>query len=155
MGEEMIQSDRRNLPSFSALDPNLPLTAAKAGVQLESYLDGRSAEMGAVRDLADLLAKRFSSSGGGGSRRFFDPLSANVLSHAYIAFSRERQPTTTDELDAAVTKVTNAMHKTIEEPSRQVVEALRNFCVALSEHAALKRKALWAGTSNPYKRVFR
>lgn len=156
MVEAVDERERLTSTAFSALDPNLPLTAARAGVQLDNLIAGRQSKIDALRDLSCLLQNYFSAPApGGGEKSSFDPVSVNIFSNAYSAFSHDAKLRTRGDLSNALLLLNTAMTKAVETAAPDGLEALRDFCVALSEYSSLKRRALLGRNrpSNPNKRV--
>jgi hypothetical protein len=149
-------------PSFSAFDPSVPITAAKAGVQIETLLSGKRGDIDAVAQLAQLLSRCATKARGGGEKCFFDPASANVLSSAFSAYGN-RELRTRDDFDEAISKLARQLTEAASQTNanfdaiRSTLESLRDFCIALSEYSSIKRRSFSSRNqpANPNKKVFR
>ncbi len=140
----------RSTAELRALDPDLPIIAARAAMQLDLVIGSiqHNEQLGQLRtDAIKQLATMISNLNGnaaGGLKCLVDPLTANLLSKAYSDASRA-QLNSLQELEGAMKKLGQMLVEasTQEVPQQDPVRALtlvRDFCVKLSEYAASKRQ---------------
>lgn len=147
-----------------ALDPDLPIVAARAAMQLDSVIatarHGKAIE-GARTDAIEQLSSMMSNistaiageSGDLASRSLVDPLTATMVSRAYKDASHKDLKSLND-LSAAADKLSEMFRKasSSENQGQDPYEALvllRDFCVKLSEYAASKRQLAYGDRPMP------
>lgn len=148
-----VMSTTPDQAPLRALDPDLPILAARAAMQLDSAISVvrsgkfRSLRTDAIDQLAKLLSNMSSAiageSGDLASRSLMDPLTANIVSRAYSDASKANL-TSLGQLKSAAEKLSEMLKKaSSQQQGNDPVAALvllRDFCVNLSEYAASKRQ---------------
>jgi hypothetical protein len=145
-----------------ALDPNLPLLAATAAVEIDNLLVAQA--FGATAKLPPLEAlpkiaqmlKDYDPEAiaGAGPRKLCDPVSNSILDQAYKAtFSPARHPSI-ESFREATNRLARAASPT-DKPgsSDQFLAEFRDFLIALSSYSAAKRQSALRERSKPsYRR---
>lgn len=146
-----------------ALDPDLPIIAARAAMQLDLFIASvlrheplHELRTDAIKQLGTMISS-LNGAATGGLRCLVDPLTANLLSKAYSDASRA-QLTSLQELEGAM----KTLGQMLAEASKQEVHQkdplkaltlVRDFCVKLSEYAASKRQLAYGERPVPaYRR---
>lgn len=144
---------------FRALDPQTPLLAAKAAIQLDNLLLRRrgvyphETPVDAWERLGQLL---FVITNGnrdkGAYRALIDPVSASVLRNALE--QRPQKITSSDQLLEALRNIVRIIDRdALEKLADEQLAFLRDFCVALSnESAASRQSAIGSRPLPSYKR---
>src|SRR4029077_14693068 len=83
---------------LEVLDPDLPLLASQAALELDNKSLGQDVELTAVKQLAGALKNSFVSFDTTARKSLVDPGAATVLGRALQAARWIRQPSTLDEL---------------------------------------------------------
>jgi hypothetical protein len=151
--QNLPQKETPASPSeLRALDPDLPILAARAAMQLDRAIGATrrgQAVPGLRFDAIEELSRRVSQvsasiSGGTASRALVDPLTASVLSRAYAEATHAPLQSWQD-LEKAASELSRLFEQASHHPKKAPdpvagLELLRDFCVKLSEYAALKRQ---------------
>jgi hypothetical protein len=137
--------------ALRALDPDLPIVAARAAVQLDAAIaiatgNARPTELrtDAIDQLAGMMTNITSSIAGPAAKSLVDPLTMNLVSRAYSDSSHASLSSFNDLQEAAQTlskmfeKVSGGKERGAE--LLKMLETLRDFCIKLSEYAASKRQ---------------
>ena len=135
---------------FSTFDPDLPLIAARAAIEIELLRLGKSTDLSSIHDIASLTSL---SSGIKGSpnlnRSLVDPVGGSVFARA---FSSSLSTTPTRSL-AQLEIASDSMAKELGEigpdslPSATQLTTIRDFCAALSRYSTVAQ-ALVSGDSS-------
>jgi hypothetical protein len=120
------------------LDPNLPLLAAQAAVELDAVRLSKGEKLEAFKELRDLLENSFIASSGNKHRHLVDPGTEAVLTYSLSA-ARMKPADTREELVEQAWELLQNMITLEEKREATAIESLRDFCVALSERAAAYR----------------
>jgi hypothetical protein len=159
------------LPELRALDPDLPIVAARAAMQLDtviSAIKSKSPAGGIRSDAIDQLAKMISTlstsivtdeAGERATRSLMDPLTATIVSRAYAEASQANLNSLAD-LRAAADELSAMFKQASGKPEGGkdplvALTLLRDFCVKLSEYAASKRQLAYGErpTLSSYRRL--
>ena len=148
----MTESNPVQSTQLRALDPELPVLAARAAMQLDLALGAfrqgtptGSLRTDAINQLATMMSNVSTAmAGGAAARGLVDPLTANIVSRAYSDVSDEKLKSWQD-LEAAASKISKLFQRVgiTQEQGNDPLEnlkLLRDFCVKLSEYAASKRQ---------------
>jgi hypothetical protein len=159
---DVASQEKRMPPSvFWALDPRLPRTAAQAAVEFDWLIQRKHGKdvnpsHASINALALLLGESMRKTQLGlNNKSFVDSMGLNLLAKAYNETYKATPVQTRDELAKAVKKLTSSLNaaqneKKIEE---EVLVGMREFCSALSEHAAVYRKMVYGSRQEqPYRR---
>lgn len=155
----------RNVPlGFRALDPSLPLLAAQVAAEIDNVILASKQgtvplpSIEALPQLANILAD-FSGAEQQGTHMFgmLDPITENVFLRAYQASFDDSK--VTDNLAAAAQRLAESflqarqVGSTTVTASTETLTHLRDFCVALSNYASSKRRAIFGSrTRHPFSR---
>ncbi|SRR6266496_322260 len=142
-------------PKLRALDPELPMLAARAAMELDNYRSSSEASFAAVKHLS-LRLKNCFQSGGGTAVPFKALLDSSTVSLVGRALDSSRwagKVSTIDQLGTELWEVAQRLEKVEADPAGQPIEKIRDFCVALSECAASYRQAFHdLRPSHPFRR---
>jgi hypothetical protein len=120
-----------------ARDPNLPLLASQAAIELDNLILSKSTELSATRQLGTLLSKSFGVEQGVPSiHSLSDPGTMTVVSRALLSSITGAQVRTVSDLAREAAQVAVKLRDTGVTADRESLEFARAFCVALSECAA-------------------
>jgi hypothetical protein len=148
-----VMDDQRS--GLLALDPDLPVVAARAALQLDSVIAAArrgakidTARTDAIDDLARMMTQISTAiageTGDFTSRSLMDPLTANIVSRAYTDASRKELKSlgelrvAADQLSGMFKKASGPQENSGKDPLEPLA-LLRDFCVKLSEYAASKK----------------
>lgn len=136
-----------------ALDPDLPMLAAQAAMELDNCLSSGERNFGAVRQLSVRLKNSFSLGGSSVPKSLLDSGTISLIGQALHTSRWVGQFSTLDQLSTHLLDVADRLSKVEDNPKAQPVERVRDFCVALSECAASYRQALHdLQPSHPFKK---
>ena len=144
---------------FRALDPELPILAARAAMQLDCLIvrsqEGKehpNVRLDAVRELAELVSHvGAETSHAHGVRSLMDPVTATVFSKAFSDTSSTSLRSYSELSDAA--RNLSGMFTRINEEGCESLSLLRDFCVRLSSYAASQRQSANRGRSpQPFRK---
>jgi hypothetical protein len=143
-----ISDDRQGI--LRALDPKLPFLAARAAMELDSLILAQQPSLDSVRQLASLL--QGSTIVTSGQRQsLMDPATVDLVGRAIV--SQGNQVLTITDLADAAARIANDLAGAEQDPQRQLIEKMREFCVALSREAsAYLFSETDAEASHPFRR---
>lgn len=132
-----------------ALDADLPFLSSRAAIELDNVVLGRPTELSSVKALVRRLSNSFEPIHETATpRSLMDPATLTVVSRAISGSQWTSKLTTVDQLVTEAWNLTSSMKKSSEDrtstPEKQVLERMRDFCVALSKCAASYRKTIHA-----------
>ena len=144
--------ERHKKGGFRALDPDLPLLAARAAVQLDRLIIKGSTgnePMDALKELSAMLSGvRMKAQGGGCEKELLDPFSVTILNRALVKSSPE-QPI---KSESDFIEATQTLAKSLDTPSDNsldVLKNIRNFCIHLSNYSSAQRQIAFSGNPKP------
>jgi hypothetical protein len=139
-----------------ALDPELPMLAAQAAMELDNFKLSGITDFAAVRILSLRLNNSFPSAGGAVVPRkaLLDSSTVSLIGRALNSSSwTANKVSTIDQLDKELWEIAQRLAKVEAAPEEQPIEKIRDFCVALSESASSCRQAFHdLRPSNPFRR---
>jgi hypothetical protein len=149
--DQSVRSHQAPGGELQVLDPDLPLIAARAALQLDVFLAGlrNGTEVGrgrvdAIQSLSRMVSSLTGGQAEGGMRNLVDPITADVLSRAYTEAAHSAPLSTWQQLEQAIhdlaAKLSQVGMGTTKENQVQALVVLRDFCLRLSEYAANKRQ---------------
>lgn len=153
---QTIDSSRRQMSGgqarFRVLDPELPILAARAAIQFDRIIAGRPIVPGGTDDIKK-LAGLFSTPGyenaaGNQLKSMIDPVSVDVFTRAYSQSIGAKLQSWND-LKNALQKVVELLNKKEVDNSKEQLNALRDFCIHLSDYSASQRFAVMGRTPKP------
>lgn len=143
---------------FRALDPDLPLLAARAAAELDLLIQVgkgkqiKKVETDAVQALSSRLAHFQAFSPEKGQKSLYDPVSTDVFMKAYQETNKPVLKNITD-LVAATHLLSDSLNKAKESQNNgsisDMLPVLRDFCIALSDYSAYKRQSALGVRSTP------
>ncbi len=137
---------------FRVMDPEFAFIAANAAVEVDDIIHGRESTFDNVTRLSDLLKTSVIHEGpqGANLRSLMDPVSTDVFSRALSA-SRQHAVSSLNELATRTEELSEALAKV--QDNEEMLEVLRDFCVALSKYAlGTRHTLLQSRVRNPYKK---
>lgn len=138
-----------------ALDPELPMLAARAAMELDNYKSSGEMDFAAVKTLSLRLRNSFQNGGGAAvpCKALLDSSTVSLVGRALNSSSWAGKVSTIDQLSAELWDVAHRLEKVEAAPAEQPIEKMRDFCVALSECAASYRQAFHdLRPSHPFRR---
>jgi len=149
---------------FWALDPRLPHTAARAAVEFDWLIQAKRGALAASRsrESIGLLDEILSGSigrvqnGAEKEKTFVDSGGLTLFAKAYNEANRDRPVAADAELLSAIAKVTGALQKAHQNAQidENELTQMRDFCVALSDHAAAYRESVYGQRQeHPYRKA--
>lgn len=160
---EMTSGEEETPPSvFWALEPSLPRIAAQAAIEFDWIIQGKQGQPvpDASRKSINTLYLLLGGSLGGtqldaDSKGFVDSGGLHLLAKAYNESHKARPVKTREELASAIMQLTESLRKARHESEIQedVLAKMRDFCVALSEYAAVYRQMIYGNRQeHPYRK---
>jgi hypothetical protein len=138
-----------------ALDPELPMLAAQAAMELDNYKSSGDTDFDAVKILSQRLNNSFQNGGAAAVPRkaLLDSSTVSLLGRALNYSSQAEKVSTIDQLDKELWDLAQRLAKVEAAPADQPIEKIRDFCVALSECASSYRQAFHdLRPSHPFRR---
>jgi len=124
--------------ALRALDPGLPLLAARAAIELDTLLRKRETSLEATKQLALLLGQSFEhAEEGSGQHSLVDPPTEALVARAFRQAHGAGSMQTVTDLVTEASKLADSLRKTNKDSDQKAVESARAFCAALAESAAL------------------
>ncbi len=134
--------------ALRALDPDLPMLASQAAIELDNIRLGRSDETPAVDRLRGLLENSIESDPSApGHRALIDSTTVTLIERA-LSDSYQTAPKTLDELLQKACEVAD----NLKTPVATQIERVRAFCVALSRCASYYQSTNRVRASHPFRR---
>jgi hypothetical protein len=118
------------------------MLAAQAAIELDSLHRGKSIGLSTVNEIADRLLTSFDRGGENGKRAAIDSSTFAIVGQALDSAEWSGRLKTTEELITEAGEVAKAMNDVTENAKPELVEKIRNFCVALSKYSAAYRQSL-------------
>ena len=138
-----------------ALDPDLPLLASQAAIELDTLIRKKTTKLSATRRLASMLSKSFPRTEEGKEPKFFiDPAAATLITRAFHQSHGGGQPVrTVNDLRREASKVALSLKNTSPGAGQKSLVEARAFCAALAESAASYLQSRYAEfPTHPYRR---
>ena|SRR2546422_2614648 len=142
-------------PKLRALDPDLPMLAARSAMELDNFISTGETNFTAVKELSARLRNSFSqtSSPPKTHKALLDSSTVSLIGRALNSSRWIDKVSTVDQLSDELWDVAQRLDKIETEPAQQPIEKIRDFCVALSECAASYRQAFHdLRPSHPFRR---
>jgi hypothetical protein len=124
-----------------ALDPSLPMLAARAAMELDNYKLTGEVSFEAVKHLCLRLRNSFAINGGGGAKALLDSSTVSIVGYALNSSNWAGQISTIDQLGNKLQEIAEGLEGAESTPANAPIEKMRDFCVALSKSAASYRQA--------------
>jgi len=124
--------------ALRALDPGLPLLAARAAIELDSLLRKQTTGLEATKGLALRLSRSFEGAQEGPGPHFLvDPPTETLVTRAFRQAHWAGSVQTVSELATEASKLAASLQNTTKDSDPKTLEDARAFCAALAESAAL------------------
>jgi hypothetical protein len=141
----------KTTPKLRANDPDLPLLAAQAALELENFKTYGQSDFNAVKQLSFRLKNSFGT--GATKKALLESNTVSVVGRALNSSAWSGQISTMDELNGQLWEIADKIEKLETDPGNQPIDKIRDFCVALSECAASYRQTLHeARPPHPFRR---
>ena len=140
---------------IEVLDPDLPMLASQAALELDNKHLGQHVEPVATKLLAEALKNSFAPFEANASARksLVDPGAVAVIGRALYASQWVNAGSTVDELSDTAWNLAHIMDQLENGQIAENVEKVRDFCIELSSYAASYRQAFSdPGPVPPYRR---
>jgi hypothetical protein len=141
--------------SLRALDPNLPLLASQAAIEVDNILSGKTVALEATQGLALILANSFQERNGTpGVRQMIDPTTTCLMTRAFDASHWGRPITTDSDLAREASDLADII-KTLDlrTAERESLIRIRAFFAALAVSASSYIESTYALRPNhPHRR---
>jgi hypothetical protein len=126
-----------------ALDPDLPMLAARAAMELDNFKSSGETAFEAVNLLGQRLKNslQHTNTMAGGRKALLDSGTASLVGRALNVSNWPSKISTIDQLGNEIWEVAQILEAVVSSPSSEPIEKIRDFCVALSECAASYRQA--------------
>jgi hypothetical protein len=126
-----------------ALDPDLPMLAARAAMELDNFKSTGETAFTAVKDLSARLKNSFENGGSTSVpyKALLDSSTVTLVGRALNSSKWAGNVSTIDQLSSELWDVAQRLEQVEIAPAEQPIEKIRDFCVALSECAASYRQA--------------
>ena len=138
-----------------ALDPDLPLLASQAAIELDTLIRKKTTKLSATRRLASLLSKSFEGAQKGPQHHsLVDPATVTLVSRAFLQSHSGGPPVrTVNDLVREASKVAVSLKNTHPDAGQKSLEKARGFCAALAESAASYLQSRYDDfPTHPYRR---
>jgi hypothetical protein len=160
---EMDTKKKEVAPSvFWALDPRLPRIAAQAAVEFDWLIQVKhgksiaSLSRESIRTLWWLLSESIGKAQlDTESKAFVDSVGLSLFVKAYNETHKAHPVKTRRELASAVKELTSSLEKAQQEEDLDegILRKMMDFCVALSEYAAVYREVVYGNRQeHPYRK---
>ena len=127
-----------------ALDPNLPLLASQAAIELDNLIRGQNTDFPATKRLASVLNESIDGAQEGTERKFFVPSTATLIIGAFRQSAWAVPVHTVTDLVVETAKVTATLKNLSPHADRKSLEQVRAFCAALAESVASYQHARYS-----------
>ena len=154
MGTTAVEKPRARTGQKARLrprDPDLPVLAARAAIEIEGFRLGKRPEesLGAVREMTGLIKNSFVIEPGSSKRLFVDHGAATVIGQS---LNWNPKAKSMSELVREAWEIVGELEK-LQPQKKGALERVRDFFVALSKRSAAYREALrGAKAAPPYRR---
>lgn len=140
--------------NLRALDPNLPLLASQAAIELDALLCNVGTEPRAIKKLALWLTSSFQGLPEGPEHNFLvDPPTESLLTRAFQQAQWAIPVRTVTDLSAEASKLANSLRDINADSDHNKMVVARAFCAALAESAALYLHSQYLqGPIHPFRR---
>ena len=133
---ETEQDDMLAIDTFRPLDPNLPLLASQAAIELDVLLRNKKTDLSATKRLGQLLENSLEHAVTATSpSSLIDPTTVTLINRALLE-SQWSKPQTTRQLVEQAWSLAKDLHQTEKDADHKSLKKVQAFCVALSECAA-------------------
>jgi hypothetical protein len=139
----------------NALDPDLCSLATDAAVELDLLLNGEPTDLAGVRRLGERLSQALDQPEPGQPTRRLqvDTETETVLGQAFTRAGVANAATILGELSQRTEQIAEQLSSTGPDTEATVVQKQRDFCLALSQSAAVYRQLIFdVRPPHPYRR---
>lgn len=143
----------KNSPTLRLHDPDLPLLAAQAAIELDAARRGKFIGFTTAKEIAHRLRSSLGRSEENGTKAVLDSNAFAIMARAVDSTEWAGRVKTDDQLIDETTEIADALDKLTEKANAELIEKIRNFCVELSKSAAAYRQSLHdLEPSHPFRR---
>lgn len=129
--------------ALNTMDPELPLLASDAAVEVDRILQGLPSDRTAAQELALRLRRSVQPANGTTeARHMMDPATMTVLIEALGYGAPGSAVTTVADLISHTTSVADNLTKSDRVRDRAELESVRVFCISLSRLSSAYRKSI-------------
>jgi hypothetical protein len=129
-------------PTLRLYDPDLPMLAAQAAIELDSLRRGKLIGLRTVHEVGQRLRTSLETSPDNGKRAIIDSSTFAIVGPALDTTEWSGRVKTTEQLINGTGEIADIMTDLNEQVETKQIEKIRNFCVALSKFAAAYRQSL-------------
>lgn len=133
--------DAKPVRPLNPYDPDLPLLASQAAIELERLRIGKPIGLCAVHRLSKRLAASFKKSNEGSPKHNPDPSTVSLLSLT-LNESKFQTPTNLEELVSEASNIANNLQTSQPTTSSMQIERTRDFCSALARCSTSFRRSM-------------
>lgn len=130
--------------SLQALDPDLPLLASEAAIDIDNLLSNRAKDLKAMRGLAERLKNSLEMSEGGLIQSLMDPPTLLVLGEAVAHAVGKRSIEKIEDLLTDTFKISDELSSADPLKDIEALKRARDFCMGLSVAVVAYRKSIRA-----------
>lgn len=144
----------QNNQRLRALDPDLPLLASEAAIDIENILSNRSQDYTAIRNLANRLRNSISiDTSDNPPHSLMDSATLTVLGQAVAEAMRSGTLQRVDDLLSEAAKIAKSLSSETPIENPDELKQARDFCVALSRAVMAYHKSIRdLHPSHPFRR---
>jgi len=135
-----VEKDIVGNKALRVLDPDLPLLATEAAIDIDNMLSNRSKDVTAIHKLAELLKNSVKVNSAGPPHSLMDPATLTILTEAVAHAAGGKNEM--EELLSEAVKIGTSLSS--EDPMKNPKELKRamEFCIALAAAVAAYRKSI-------------
>lgn len=139
----IAELQKGNKKGLCALDPDLPLLAAEAAVDIDNLLKKNKKDLKAIRNLAERLKNSIEIIPVDNSlHALMDPATITVLGEAVEQITRGTSALLIQDLLTVTNRIAENLSDQDLPEKRDQLEETRDFCVALSNAALAYNKSI-------------
>ncbi len=140
--------------TIRVLDPDLPLLASEAAVDIDNIISDRGVELAAIHSLAEMLSNSIEFKPPNGfTRSLMDPATETMLGTAMAKVLGKSSPSELKHLLREASSIASELLS--DEPTKdyEKLAKARDFCMTLSKTAVAYNKSIRdLRPSHPYRR---
>lgn len=139
-----ITADQERRPRVDPYDPDLPLLASQAALELDRFYLGEETTLDASHLLAQRLRNSFVDSDSGDPLPFPDRPTASLIGRTFAESRSPNVATNFNELVSKACEVANQLGRAYEGDlsERAAIAQIRDFCVALAGCAMVFQRSM-------------
>ena len=141
---------------FSTFDPDLPLLAAQAAIEVEMFRLGKSTRLSSVHNIASLTSISSGiKSSSNPNRSLVDPVGGSVFAKAFSSSLSSKPTTSLEQLEIASEEMARELGEIGPQSSSssKQLTTIRDFCAALSRYSTVAQAFVSGESSQKPNRV--